>query len=50
MDKRCRKRKRMRNNVCIYSGKPIGNKDAILVEYAVAYVRKLGHLVSNKRF
>jgi hypothetical protein len=50
MDKRAKKKKRMKNNQCIYSGKPIGNKDAVLVEYAVAYVRSLGHLVSNKQF
>jgi hypothetical protein len=50
MDKRGKKKKRMKNNVCVYSGKPIGSRDCVLVENAVAYLRSKGHLVSNKIF
>lgn len=63
MDKRARENKRMKN-ICVYSGRQIGSKDAVLVEeapnflrnsgYVVVdckeYLRNLGFIVSNKRF
>lgn len=40
--------RKMRNqNRCEFSGKLIRNKPAVLVEYVIDYVRKLGYLVSN---
>lgn len=48
MDKRARKKKRMKNNVCVYSGKFIGNQDAVLTKYARDYLKKIGYIVSNK--
>lgn len=35
---------------CSYSNKLVGNKEVILLEYAIDYVRKMGYIVSNFRF
>lgn len=52
MDKRTRKTKNKNKKMrCALSGKIInGNKEVVLVENAVAYVRKMGFLVSNVKF
>lgn len=63
MDKRARENKRVKN-ICVYSGRQIGSRDAVLVVeapnflrnsgYVVVdckdYLRNLGFIVSNKKF
>ena len=35
---------------CAYSDKVIGNRKAVLVEYVVEYLKKMGYIVSNVPF
>jgi hypothetical protein len=63
MDKKGRENKRLKN-FCVYSGRPIGSKDAVLIEEAPnflrnsgfvvvdakEFLRNLGYIVSNKKF